>query len=158
MLYHVEAMLWLIYILLFLQYFHDSTCEMRRSIETRDRKLTLLYEKINAHLLLFDSIEKEAFSVKQVVDNVQHLVSEKEEIVAGLKSKMDKVSTFEKVFVEKISELENKLRNDENELRGKERNILELEAQLEAAKISNNYQVQIEEISIKALTKFCMFY
>ncbi|KAA8533057.1 hypothetical protein F0562_033410 [Nyssa sinensis] len=137
----------------FIKVYEVSTCEMRRSIETRDRKLTLLYEKINAHLLLFDSIEKEAFYVKQVLDNVQHLVSEKESIVAGLKSKMDKVSTFEKVFVEftlfhaeKISELENKLRNDENDLRKKDRIILELEAQLEAAKINNNCKAQIEDL------------
>ncbi|KAA8533046.1 hypothetical protein F0562_032837 [Nyssa sinensis] len=66
--------------------------------------------------------------------------------VAGLKSKMDKVSTFEKVFVEKISELENKLRNDENDLRKKDRIILELEAQLEAAKINNNCKAQIEDL------------
>lgn len=58
----------------------DSTCEMKRSIETRDRKLAILSQKINAHILLFDSIEKEASSVKQVVNNVQRLVSEKEEV------------------------------------------------------------------------------
>ena len=53
---------------------------MKRSIETRDRKLSILSQKINAHILLFDSIEKEASSVKQVVNNVQRLVSEKEEV------------------------------------------------------------------------------
>ena len=58
----------------------DSTCEMKRSIETSDRKLAILSQKINAHILLFDSIEKEASSVKQVVNNVQRLVSEKEEV------------------------------------------------------------------------------
>ncbi|THG22804.1 hypothetical protein TEA_025649 [Camellia sinensis var. sinensis] len=51
----------------------DSTFEMKQSIQTSDRKVTILSQKINAHLLLFDSIEKEAFSVKQVLDNVQHL-------------------------------------------------------------------------------------
>lgn len=61
-------------------YVQESTCEMKQSIEARDRKLTVLSEKINSHLSLFDSIEKEAFSVKQVVDNVQRIVSEKEEI------------------------------------------------------------------------------
>lgn len=53
---------------------------MKRSIETRDRKLNVLYEKINSHLTLFDSIEKEALSIKQLVDNVERLVSEKEEV------------------------------------------------------------------------------
>ncbi|KAL7164019.1 hypothetical protein ACSBR2_040012 [Camellia fascicularis] len=105
----------------FVKVYEDSTFEMKQSIQTSDRKVTILSQKINAHLLLFDSIEKEAFSVKQVLDNVQHLVSEKEGIVAGLKSKMDKLSSYEKVFVEKISDLESKLRNDENELRRKEK-------------------------------------
>lgn len=53
---------------------------MKRAIEARDRKLTALYEKINSHLTLFDSIEKEAFSIKKVVDNVERVVSEKEEL------------------------------------------------------------------------------
>ncbi|RVW82453.1 hypothetical protein CK203_049045 [Vitis vinifera] len=76
----------------FVSVYEDSTCEMKRSIETRDRKLAILSQKINAHILLFDSIEKEASSVKQVVNNVQRLV------IAGLKSKVEKVSAFEKVF------------------------------------------------------------
>ena len=58
----------------------ESTCEMKRSIETRDRKLTVLSEKIYSHLLLFDSIEKEAFSIKHVVNDVQCLLNEKEEV------------------------------------------------------------------------------
>lgn len=53
---------------------------MKRSIQCRDRKLSVLSEKIKYHLLLFDSIEKEAMSVKKVVDNVQRIVSEKEEV------------------------------------------------------------------------------
>lgn len=58
----------------------ESTCNMKRSIETKDRKLSFLSEKIKSHLLLFDSIEKEALSVKQAVDNIECLVSEKEEV------------------------------------------------------------------------------
>lgn len=58
----------------------DSTCELQRSVEIRDRKIALLSEKLNAHFVLFDTIEKEAVSVKQVVDSVQQIVSEKEAI------------------------------------------------------------------------------
>ncbi|XP_031277663.1 227 kDa spindle- and centromere-associated protein [Pistacia vera] len=130
----------------FLNAYEESTCDMKRSIETRDRKLSVLYEKINSHLTLFDSIEKEAFSIKQLVDNAERLVSEKEEVVASLKSKMEKVSSFEKVFVEKISLLESKLKNDEDEFRRKDKLISELEAELEAAKVSNDCQSQIEEL------------
>ncbi|KAL6350492.1 hypothetical protein AAG906_019139 [Vitis piasezkii] len=110
------------------------TCEMKRSIETRDRKLAILSQKINAHILLFDSIEKEASSVKQVVNNVQRLVSEKEEVGIGrTKSKVEKVSAFEKVFL--ISDLQNKLRNNEEELQRKHKIISEIEVKLEAANV-----------------------
>lgn len=54
-------------------------------------------------------------------------------------------------FAEKIHDLENKLKNNEDKLRGKDRIISELEAQLEAAKFRNSYQTQIEEISMQAL-------
>ncbi|XP_034681683.1 hyaluronan mediated motility receptor isoform X2 [Vitis riparia] len=130
----------------FVSVYEDSTCEMKRSIETRDRKLAILSQKINAHILLFDSIEKEASSVKQVVNNVQRLVSEKEEVVAGLKSKVEKVSAFEKVFFEKISDLQNKLRNNEEELQRKDKIISEIEVKLEAANVGNNWQQHIEEL------------
>ncbi|XP_044490896.1 myosin-11 [Mangifera indica] len=130
----------------FLNAYEESTCEMKRSIETRDRKLSVLYEKINSHLTLFDSIEKEALFIKQIVDNVERLVNEKEEVVDILKSKMEKVSSLEKVFVERISLLESKLKNDQAEFRKKDKLISELEAELEAAKVSNDNQSQIEEL------------
>ncbi|KAG8663266.1 hypothetical protein MANES_01G193300v8 [Manihot esculenta] len=133
-------------------YEQESTCEMKRSIEARDRKLGVLSEKLNSHLSLFDSIEKEAFSIKQVLDNVQLLVLEKEE-VAGLRSKMDKVSAFEEVFVEKVHDLKNKLKNNEDELQTKGKIISELEGQLEAANIRNNCQNQIEELQKNLVAK-----
>ncbi|GMJ04750.1 hypothetical protein HRI_004144200 [Hibiscus trionum] len=130
----------------FISAYRESTCEMKRSIEARDRKLAVLSEQLNSHLSLFDSIEKEAFSVKQVVDNVERIVSEKEEVVAGLRREMDQVSAFEKAFVEKISDLENRLKNDEYEFQRKNKIISELEAQLAAAKISDCSRAQIEEL------------
>ncbi|XP_041013695.1 myosin-7 isoform X1 [Juglans microcarpa x Juglans regia] len=130
----------------FINAYEESTYELKRSVECRDRKLTVLSEKIRSHLLLFDSIEKEAFSIKQVINDVQCLVNEKEEVVAALKSKMDKVLAFEKVFVEKISDLQNKRKNDKDELRRKDRIISELDAHLEAARTSNNHQNQIQEL------------
>ncbi|KAF6153026.1 hypothetical protein GIB67_004245 [Kingdonia uniflora] len=70
----------------FLSLYEDSTCEMRRSIEIRDRKIALLSENIHNHLLLFDSIGREAASVKQVVDNVQRVKALllKEEVIENL--------------------------------------------------------------------------
>ncbi|XP_060969425.1 uncharacterized protein LOC115702107 isoform X4 [Cannabis sativa] len=124
----------------------ESTCDMKRAIQIRDRKLGVLSEKVKSHLLLFDSIEKEAVSVKQVVDNVQHMMSEKEDLVADLNNKLDKVSAFEKVFVERIVDLEEKLKCEEYEIQRKNRVISELEAQVEAAKVSTACQTQIDEL------------
>ncbi|KAG7974950.1 hypothetical protein I3843_06G073400 [Carya illinoinensis] len=111
----------------FINAYEESTYELKRSVECRDRRLTVLSEKIKSHLLLFDSIEKEAFSIKQVINDVQCLVNEKEE-------------------VEKISDLQNKRKNDKDELRRKDRIISELDAHLEAARTSNNHQNQIQEL------------
>ncbi|KAG4202225.1 hypothetical protein ERO13_A05G320500v2 [Gossypium hirsutum] len=130
----------------FINAYQESTHEMKQSIEARDRKIAVLSEKLNSHLSLFDSIEKEAFSVKQVVDTVERIVSEKEEVVAGLRREMDQVSAFEKAFVERINDLENRLKNDGYEFQRKNKIISELKAQLEAAKISDCSRAQIEEL------------
>lgn len=58
----------------------ESTSDMKRAVRIRDRKLDFLTDKVKSHLSLFDSIEKEAFSVKQVVENVQRITSEREHI------------------------------------------------------------------------------
>lgn len=107
----------------------ESFSEMRCSVEARDRKIAILHQKITSHLALFDSIEKEASAIKNVIQEVQGLVDQKEDVgmwiprlllffllkgydsrilmrsngflspVAGLKEKMDHVSTYEKVFI-----------------------------------------------------------
>lgn len=58
----------------------ESTSHMKRTIESKDRMLGVLSEKINSHLLLFDSIAKEVFYIKQTVDKVQNTVNDKEEL------------------------------------------------------------------------------
>jgi hypothetical protein len=58
----------------------ESTSHMKRSIESKDRMLSVLSEKINSHLLLFDSIEKEVFYIKQILDKVQNIVKDKEDV------------------------------------------------------------------------------
>ncbi|MED6154870.1 hypothetical protein PIB30_000372 [Stylosanthes scabra] len=132
----------------FVHAYEESTAQMKHSIETKDRMISVLSEKINSHLLLFDSIEKEVFYVKQIVEKVQNLVNDKEEVVTSLRNKMDRVSTFEKEFVAKITDLRNRLENSEAELRRKDRVISQLEAKLDAARLSNNNQAHIEEISV----------
>ncbi|KAG5061974.1 hypothetical protein JHK85_003157 [Glycine max] len=99
----------------FVNAYEESTSQMKRSIEAKDRMLSVLSEKISSYVALFDSIEKEAFSIKQIVDKVQNVVNDREE-------------------VENISDLRNKLENNESELRRKDRIISELEAKLDVAK------------------------
>ncbi|ESQ35821.1 hypothetical protein EUTSA_v10007877mg [Eutrema salsugineum] len=138
----------------FLNSYQESFCEMKCSIEARDRKIAILHQKITSHLALFDSIEKEATAIKYVIHEVQGLVDQKEDVVAGLKEKMDHVSTYEKVFIEKISTLEKKIEYQETELQSKENRISELSAQLEAAKLKNEDQLQVEEISLSEFACF----
>ncbi|KAK2374909.1 hypothetical protein P8452_47363 [Trifolium repens] len=133
--------------------YEESTSHMKRSIESKDRMLSVLSEKINSHLLLFDSIEKEVFYIKQILDKVQNIVKDKEDVVTSLKNKMEQVSAFEKEFVEHITDLRNKLENKEADSRKKDRVISELEAKLDAEKLSNNNQDQIEDLQKTILAK-----
>lgn len=57
----------------------DSTCEMKRAMESRDRMILFLSEKIKSHSLLVNSIEKEASSIKQIVNDTEYILTEKEE-------------------------------------------------------------------------------
>lgn len=66
----------------FVNAYQESTYKMKCAIEERDRKLTVLAEKLKSHLSLFDSIVKGASSIKQVVDEVQRVVCEKEDWLA----------------------------------------------------------------------------
>ncbi|KAI6686489.1 hypothetical protein NL676_032402 [Syzygium grande] len=126
----------------FINAYRESTCEMRHSVETRDRKLSLLSEKLNSHIMLFDSIEKEVLSIKQVMDSVKGLISHKEELVSSLKSKVNEVCAYEKLFIEKINYLEDKVKNGGEELKRKDGVIAQLEEQLEAALFEKDVVIQ----------------
>ncbi|XP_027912110.1 uncharacterized protein LOC114170806 isoform X1 [Vigna unguiculata] len=130
----------------FVHAYEESTSKMKRSIEAKDRMLNVLSEKISSCLALFDSIAKEVFCIKQVLDKVQNIVNDREEVVTKLKKKMDWVSAFEKTFVENISDLRNKVENNEAELRRKDRIISELVAKLDVAKVGNHNQAQMEDV------------
>ncbi|XP_027095830.1 uncharacterized protein [Coffea arabica] len=129
----------------FFQVYEDSFGEMKRAMEDRDKKIAVLSEKIKAHSLLFDTIEKEANSINQVVSNAENALKEREEVVVGLKRKFDEASTWETLFLETINNLERKLRDDD-ELKRKDKIILDLEAQIEAAKSTYNFQPRVDEL------------
>ncbi|KAH7666151.1 Ribosomal protein L4 domain-containing protein [Dioscorea alata] len=131
----------------------ESTSELRHSIEKRDKMLAVLSEKIQAHMLVLDSIRKEAASVKHVVDNIKHLVIEKEQVATVLKLKMEKISEFEKDFVDKIHFLEDKLSEYKLELRRREITIFELKEHLAAEKIGSNLHSRVEELQRTLLVK-----
>lgn len=60
-------------------------------------------------------------------------------------------------YAEKIRNLEEKNEYHETELQSKENMISELSAQLEAEKIKNEHQYQVEEISISEIACFAAF-
>ncbi|XP_042387101.1 forkhead-associated domain-containing protein 1-like isoform X2 [Zingiber officinale] len=131
----------------------DSTYQLKRSIQKRDKKLVILTEKMDAQFQLFDSIEKEAAAVKQAVNTVEDIVNGKEQEVSRLKRKVDQITTLGKDFVERILYLEKKLSNHQLELRRKDADIINLNEKLEAEKLSRKFQPQIEELQTTLLVK-----
>lgn len=53
---------------------------MKKAVEAKDKKIEVLSQKIKSHSLLVDAIEKEAFSIKKVVDNAECIMKGKEEV------------------------------------------------------------------------------
>ncbi|XP_042392469.1 forkhead-associated domain-containing protein 1-like isoform X3 [Zingiber officinale] len=131
----------------------DSTYQLKRSIQKRDKKLVILTEKMDAQFQLFDSIEKEAAAVKQAVHTVEDIVNGKEQEVSRLKRKVDQITTLGKDFVERILYLEKKLSNHQLELRRKDADIINLNEKLEAEKLSRKFHSQIEELQTTLLVK-----
>ncbi|KAL1804410.1 hypothetical protein ACET3Z_033057 [Daucus carota] len=121
----------------FVKVYEDSTFEMKQTIIHKDNTISALTEKIRLHMSLFSSIEKEASSVKHIVDNAQQVLREKEELVAGLKIKVERATMLGTEFMDKISTLNANLRSNEDELRRKNKIIQDLESQLEAANFSD---------------------
>ncbi|VYS45625.1 unnamed protein product [Arabidopsis thaliana] len=117
----------------FLNAYQESFCEMKCSIEARDRKIVMLHEKITSHLTLFDSIEKEASVIKK------------------------KMIFIFFTYAENIRALEEKLKCHETELQSKDNIISELSAQLESEKSKNEHQHQVEEISLSELACLTAF-
>jgi len=114
----------------------------------KDKQIAVISEKLNSHLVLFSSIEKEVSAVKQVLGDVHCLVGEKENVVTDLKDKVQRISELEKDVVEKLNFLESKISAYQRELRSRARIIYELEDQLEAEKLNNSFQPHLEEISV----------
>ncbi|XP_022881818.1 rho-associated protein kinase 1 isoform X4 [Olea europaea var. sylvestris] len=137
----------------FVKAYEDSTCEMKRAMESRDRMILFLSEKIKSHSLLVNSIEKEASSIKQIVNDTEYILTEKEEAAVKLKKKLHEIATFEKLFIERISDLECKIRNNEEELTRKDKIILCLEAQLKMAKTQDEFQPTVDELQKALSTK-----
>ncbi|XP_017226498.1 uncharacterized protein LOC108202555 isoform X2 [Daucus carota subsp. sativus] len=137
----------------FVKVYEDSTFEMKQTIIHKDNTISALTEKIRLHMSLFSSIEKEASSVKHIVDNAQQVLREKEELVAGLKIKVERATMLGTEFMDKISTLNANLRSNEDELRRKNKIIQDLESQLEAANFSDKGPAAEEELKESILAK-----
>ena len=68
--------IWLIYHV----HRQDSTCSMQWTIQMKDKQIAVISEKLNSHLVLFSSVEKEVDAMKQVLGDVHCLVGEKENV------------------------------------------------------------------------------
>ncbi|VAI85636.1 unnamed protein product [Triticum turgidum subsp. durum] len=77
----------------------DSACSLQWTIQMRDKQITVISEKLNSHLALFNSVGKEVAAVKQILGDVECLVGEKENVVSDLKCKVQRISVLEKDFV-----------------------------------------------------------
>ncbi|CAL4933359.1 unnamed protein product [Urochloa decumbens] len=136
----------------FIKHYEDSTCSMQWTIQMKDKQIAVISEKLNSHLVLFSSVEKEVAAVKQVLGDVHCMVGEKENVVADLKDKVQRISVLEKV-VEKLNFLESKISAYQLELRNRAKTIYELKDRLEAEKLNNSFQPQLEELKKALLVK-----
>lgn len=137
----------------FIEHYEDSTCSLQWTIQMKDKQIAVISEKLNSHLALFSSVGKEVAAVKQVLGDVECLVGEKENVVSDLKGKVQRISILEKDFVEKLSFLEGKISSYQLELRNRARIIYELKEYLEAEKLNNKFQPQLEELRKSLLVK-----
>uniref|UniRef100_J3N2K9 Uncharacterized protein n=1 Tax=Oryza brachyantha TaxID=4533 RepID=J3N2K9_ORYBR len=137
----------------FIKHYEDSACSLRWTIQMKDKQIAVISEKLNAHMALFGSVGKEVTAVKQVLGDVKCLVSDKENVASDLKGKVEKISVLEKDFVEKLSFLEEKISKYQLELRNRARMIYELREHLEAEKLNNKFQPQLEELRKSLLVK-----
>jgi hypothetical protein len=53
---------------------------MQWTIQMKDKQIAIISEKLNSHLVLFSSVQKEVAAVKQVLGDVHCLVGEKENV------------------------------------------------------------------------------
>uniref|UniRef100_A0A804U6T5 Uncharacterized protein n=1 Tax=Zea mays TaxID=4577 RepID=A0A804U6T5_MAIZE len=131
----------------------DSTCSMQWTIQLKDKQIAVMSEKLNSHLVLFSSVEKEVAAVKQVLGDVHCLVGEKENVVADLKDKVQRISVLEKDFVENLNFLESKISAYQLELRSRARIIYELKNRLQDEKLNSSFQPHLEELNKTLLVK-----
>uniref|UniRef100_A0A0E0EXQ4 Uncharacterized protein n=1 Tax=Oryza meridionalis TaxID=40149 RepID=A0A0E0EXQ4_9ORYZ len=120
--------------------------------ELKDNMEGLLQSK-EAFIKHYEAVGKEVAAVKQVLGDVKCLVGDKENVVSDLKGKVEKISVLEKDFVEKLRFFEEKISDYQLELRNRARLIYELRERLEAEKLNNKFQPQLEEISISTELK-----
>ncbi|CAD6205121.1 unnamed protein product [Miscanthus lutarioriparius] len=86
----------------FIKHYEDSTCSMQWTIQMKDKQIAVISEKLNSHLVLFSSVEKEVAAMQQVLGDVHCLVGEKENVVADLKDKVQRISVLEKDFAMRL--------------------------------------------------------
>ncbi|RLN17707.1 protein CASP [Panicum miliaceum] len=130
--------------------------ELRAEVAARDDALRKLEAKIKFLENENELLEKNENNLKE---SMEVLLQSREafikhyEAVADLKDKVQRISVLEKDVVEKLNFLESKISAYQHELRSRARIIYELKDRLEAEKLNNSFQPQLEEISKALLVK-----
>lgn len=80
-----------------------SNYELECRVQEKTSDLAILTEKHNRHSLLLDVVEREAYTVRQAVDETTSHIKHKEEEVHALHLKLDKVLGFKTSFLGELA-------------------------------------------------------
>ncbi|KAH7441974.1 hypothetical protein KP509_03G064600 [Ceratopteris richardii] len=122
---------------------HNLECKLEEQVH----ELLILKEKHSRQSALVDAIEKEALSVRQVVEDTNACIQQKEEEVLSFKKSLIKVLGYEGTLLKKLEELEQQLKAVSIELAKKNGLIIMLEGKLEA--IANDPLIESEKSTLK---------
>eukprot|EP01018_Ginkgo_biloba_P021372 Gb_24039 [translate_table: standard] len=123
-----------------------SNYEQKRDIETKDSQLAVLKEKLSRNSVLFEAVEREAVRLKLVVEETRQLLNNREEEVLALKQKLAKIMGYEKLFIEKLCLLENKVKDNQIELLRKETIVADLKERLENMTKDHKLELQVKAL------------
>ncbi|MCO5602440.1 hypothetical protein L7F22_056572 [Adiantum nelumboides] len=116
-------------------------------LEEKTCEVCVLVEKHNKQSILLEAIEKEAFSVRQVLEETKTCIQQKEEEASSFGKCLMKVLGYEGIFLDRLDELEQQLKTLSKDLAGRNDLVMALEMKLEAASNNHAHETEQEVIS-----------